>query len=98
VDIPVTMAVETAPRRVPRSPQRSDQAAVLNSLGVLKTFLRQRTRTLACFGMIASWDYPAQVYGRLATAWPSLGFICSVNGEMDDFGGMLIVQHDEVVS
>jgi len=49
-----------------------------------------RTRTQASFSMITSWDYPAEFYARLAKRWPTLSFACSVNGEMGDFGGMIV--------
>jgi hypothetical protein len=52
-----------------------------------------RTRTQAMFSMITSWDYPAAFYARLAGHWPSLAFACSVNGEMSDFGGVLLVRN-----
>lgn len=57
-----------------------------------------RTRTQACLSMITSWDYPAEFYARLAKHWPTLGFACSVNEEMGQFGGILIVAHGEVVN
>src|SRR4029078_8800676 len=49
-----------------------------------------RTRTQASFSMITSWDYPAEFYARLAKRWPTLSFACSVNGEMGDFGGVIV--------
>jgi hypothetical protein len=51
-----------------------------------------RTRTQAMFSMITSWDYPAAFYARLARHWPALAFACSVNGEMGDFGGIVLVR------
>jgi hypothetical protein len=52
--------------------------------------MHSRARTQAFFGMVTSWDYPAEFYARLAKHWPSLGFICAVNGEMGDFGGIVM--------
>ena len=52
-----------------------------------------RTRTQAMFLMITSWDYPAAFYARLASHWSTLAFACSVNGEMGDFGGILLVRN-----
>lgn len=52
----------------------------------------------AFFAMITSWDYPAEFYARLAKHWPSLGFICSVNGEMGDFGGIVRALGGEAVN
>jgi hypothetical protein len=49
-----------------------------------------RTRTQAAFSITTSWDYPAEFYARLAQHWPTLGFVCAVNGEMGDFGGILM--------
>lgn len=49
-----------------------------------------RTRTQALFSMITSWDYPAEFYARLAKHWPTLSFVCAVNGEMGDFGGIIM--------
>ncbi len=51
-----------------------------------------RTRTQAMFSMITSWDYPVAFYERLAQHWPKLAFAVSVNGEMGDFGGILLVR------
>lgn len=51
-----------------------------------------RTRTQAMFSMITAWDYPSAFYTRLARHWPTLAFACSVNGEMGDFGGILLVR------
>jgi len=66
-------------RREPKSTYTHESAVVLR---------HYRTRTQAFFVMITSWDYPAEFYARLARHWPSLGFVCAVNGEMDDFGGI----------
>lgn len=49
-----------------------------------------RTRTQALFSIITSWDYPAEFYARLPIHWPALQFVCSVNGEMGDFGGVIV--------
>jgi len=49
-----------------------------------------RTRTQAIFSMITSWNYPAEFYARLPQHWPALSFACSVNGEMGDFGGVIV--------
>lgn len=57
-----------------------------------------RTKTQAMFTMITSWDYPAEFYARLAKHWPSLGFVCAVNGEMGDFGGVLMALDGEAVN
>jgi hypothetical protein len=62
-------------RREPKSTYTHESVVVLR---------HYRTRTQAFFVMITSWDYPAEFYARLANHWPSLGFICSVNSEMDD--------------
>ena len=64
--------------------------------GVVLTYCR--TKTQAMFSMITSWDYPAEFYARLAKHWPALGFVCSVNGEMGDFGGVLMALDGEVVN
>lgn len=60
--------------------------------------MHYRTKTQAFFGMITSWDYPAEFYARLATHWPTLGFICSVNEEMGAFGGVVMGLDGEVVN
>jgi len=62
--------------------------------GVVLTHLR--TRTQARFSMITSWEYPAEFYARLGKHWPGLDFICSINEETGQFGGILVVQHGEV--
>ena len=64
--------------------------------GVVLTHFR--TRTQATFSMITSWDYPAEFYARLTKHWPSLSFICSVNEDMGQFGGVLMVLDGEVVN
>jgi len=51
-----------------------------------------RTRTQAMFSFVTAWDYPALFYERLPQRWPRLAFACSVNGEMGDFGGIIIVR------
>ncbi|HXG88036.1 MAG TPA: hypothetical protein VNJ02_06855 [Vicinamibacterales bacterium] len=50
-----------------------------------------RTRTQARFSMITSWDYPAEFYNRLPKHWAHLSFCCSVNEDMEQFGGVLAV-------
>jgi hypothetical protein len=64
--------------------------------GVVLTHFR--TRTQALFGIITSWDYPAEFYPRLARHWPTLSFICSVNDEMGAFGGILMVREGRCVN
>ena len=49
-----------------------------------------RTRTQALFSMITRWDYAAEFHNRLPRHWPRLSFACSVNGEMGDFGGVIV--------
>jgi hypothetical protein len=49
-----------------------------------------RTMTQAMFSLNTSWDYPREFYARLATHWPALAFICSVNEEMGGFGGVVM--------
>lgn len=49
-----------------------------------------RTRTQALFSMITRWDYVAEFHARLPRHWPDLNFACSVNGEMGDFGGVIV--------
>lgn len=70
-------------RREPSSTYTHESGVVLSHF---------RTRTQAMFSMITSWDYPAEFYGRLALHWPRLAFAASVNGEMGDFGGILLVR------
>lgn len=57
-----------------------------------------RTRTQAMFSMITSWDYPAEFYARLPRHWPALAFGCSVNEDMGQFGGILLVLNGEVIN
>jgi hypothetical protein len=70
-----------------RSRERKDTYP--HDSGVVLTHFR--TRTQAVFSMITSWDYPAEFYKRLAKHWPELAFVCSVNEDMEQFGGMLMV-------
>ena len=51
-----------------------------------------RTRTQALFTMQTAWDYAPAFYARLARHWPTLSFACSVNGEMGDFGGVIVIR------
>ena len=76
-------------RREPKSTYTHDSAVVL---------MHYRTKTQAFFGMITSRDYPAEFYARLATHWPALSFICSINEEMGAFGGIVTVMNGEVVN
>jgi hypothetical protein len=62
---------------------------------VLKHF---RTRAQALFSMITSWDYPAEFYKRLPKHWPELAFCCSMNEDMEQFGGVLVVMDGAHVS
>jgi hypothetical protein len=62
-----------------------------HSTGVVLSYFR--TRTQAHFSIITSWDYPAEFYARLPKQWPSLSFVCAVNEDMGQFGGIVIV-HD----
>lgn len=71
-------------RGEPKSTYTDDTGVVLGHF---------RTRTQAMFSMITSWDYPAAFYARLARRWPTLAFACSVNGEMGDFGGIVLVRN-----
>ncbi len=75
-------------RGEPKTTSTHDSAVVL---------MRYRTRTQAFFEMITSWDYPAEFYARLGMDWPSLSFACTVNGEMGDFGGIVIALDGDVV-
>ena len=54
---------------------------------VLRLF---RTRTQALFSIITSWDYPSEFYRRLPLHWPDLSFVCTVNEDMDQFGGIVM--------
>ena len=76
-------------RGEPKSTYTHDSAVVL---------LHFRTRTQAFFSMMTGWDYPAEFYARLAIHWPSLAFACTVNGEMGDFGGIIVVLDGKVVN
>lgn len=49
-----------------------------------------RTHTQALFSMITSWDYPAEFYKRLPTHWPGMAFVCTVNEDMGQFGGIVL--------
>jgi len=55
-----------------------------------------RTRTEAHFAMQTSWDYPAAFYQRLPKYWPNLTFVCAVNEEMGQCGGVIAVMQGEV--
>jgi hypothetical protein len=68
-------------KREPKSTDTHDSGVILQ---------HYRTRTQAMFEMITSWNYPAEFYARLGTHWPRLAFVCSVNGEMGDFGGVIV--------
>lgn len=57
-----------------------------------------RTNNQACFSLITAWDYPADFYAAIATEWPTLSYCCSVNGEMGDFGGLLMCLDGEFVN
>jgi hypothetical protein len=70
-------------RGEPRSTYSQESGVVL---------IHFRMRSQAMFTMITSWDYPAEFYGRLSRHWPRLAFAISVNGEMGDFGGILLVR------
>ena len=76
-------------RGEPKNTYTHDSAVVL---------LHFRTRTQAFFSMMTGWDYPAEFYARLAIHWPSLAFACTVNGEMGDFGGIIVVLDGKVVN
>ena len=76
-------------RREPKATYTHDSAVVLT---------HYRTRTQAFFGMITSWDYPAEFYARLAEHWPTLTFVCSVNEEMGAFGGVVVVMNGEITN
>lgn len=76
-------------RRERRDTYTHDSAVVL---------MRYRTKTQAFFGMMTSWDYPAEFYARLAEHWPTLSFVCSVNEEMGSFGGVVVVMNGEVTN
>ena len=64
--------------------------------GVVLTHFR--TRTQSCLSLITSWDYPVEFYMRLAKHWPTLGFVCSVNEDIGQFGGIIMVRHGEVLN
>jgi hypothetical protein len=64
--------------------------------GVVLSYLR--TRTQANFSMITSYDYPAEFYARLPYHWPKLAFVCSINEDMGQFGGILLVLNGEVIN
>jgi hypothetical protein len=57
---------------------------------------RFRTRTQAMFLFTTAWECPAAFYARLACHWPSLAFACSVNAEMGDGGGVILVRDGRV--
>jgi hypothetical protein len=40
--------------------------------------------------MQTRWDYAPEFHARLPRHWPTLAFACSVNGEMGDFGGIIV--------
>lgn len=56
-----------------------------------------RTRTQASFSIITASDYPAAFYACLIECWPSLAFVCSVNGEMGNFGGIVMALRGEAL-
>lgn len=62
-------------------------------LGVVLSHFR--TRTQALFAMITRWDYAPEFHARLSRHWPGLAFACSVNGEMGDFGGVIVTLNGE---
>jgi hypothetical protein len=49
-----------------------------------------RTRTQVLFSMMTSWNYPAEFYSRLPKHWPELSFVCTVNEDMEQFGGIVM--------
>lgn len=76
-------------RREPKRTYTHDSAVVL---------MQYRTKTQAFFGMITSWQYPAEFYARLPLHWPSLGFACSVNEDMGSFGGIVMALNGELTN
>ena len=56
-----------------------------------------RTKTQALFSMVTAWDYAPNFYKQLPIHWPDLAFGCAVNGEMGDFGGVLMALDGEFV-
>jgi hypothetical protein len=64
--------------------------------GVVLSYFR--TRTQANISMITSYDYPAEFYTRLPYHWPELAFACSINEDMGQFGGILVVLNGEVIN
>ena len=77
------------PRR--RGEQRdSDQPATAIVLGQV------RTRTQALFSIQTRNVYPDAFYRRLPKKWPALSFVASVNEDMSNFGGVVMVLDGEV--
>ncbi|HXG89470.1 MAG TPA: hypothetical protein VNJ02_14160 [Vicinamibacterales bacterium] len=76
-----------------RSRERKD-TYISDSGLVLRHF---RTRTQALFSIVTAWEHPAEFYKRLPNHWPELAFVCSINEDMEQFGGVLMVL-DGVVS
>lgn len=75
------------PRGERRDPYEPTTAVVLNHL---------RTRTQVLFSMQTRNAYPAAFYQRLASKWPTLSFVATVNEDMNNFGGIVAVIGGEV--
>jgi hypothetical protein len=76
--------------------KRGARKVYTHPTGVVLTYFR--TRTQANFSMITSWAYPAEFYARLPKYWPSLSFVCAVNEDMGQFGGIIMVLDGEVIN
>lgn len=78
-------------------PKRKEPKSIYTpDTGVVQ--INYRTRTQACFAMVTAWDYPSEFYARLVHHWSTLAFVCSVNGEMGDFGGVVMAMDGEFVN
>jgi hypothetical protein len=75
--------------------KRERKDTYTHSSGVVLSHFR--TRTQAMFMVITSWDYPAKFYARLARQWPELVFVCAVNEDMGQFGGVIMMLNGEHV-
>jgi hypothetical protein len=67
-----------------RHPYEPSTAIVLN---------RVRTRTQALFSMQTRNLYPTVFYRSLTRSWPEMSFVATVNEDMNNFGGVVVV-HD----
>jgi hypothetical protein len=53
-------------------------------------FVHFRTDIQCFVAFSTAWDYPRWLYRALAKQWPTLSFVCAVNEDMGQFGGVIV--------